>query len=63
MEPLIEPTVGPYSPLFELRAWRRELDHMVREHADEPEAMERISRARREVGEWIRAREHQTQRP
>ena len=56
MEPLIEPTAGPYSPLFELRAWRRELDHMAQRYAEDPEAMERISRARREVGEWICAR-------
>ena len=56
MEPILEPTAGPYSPLFELRAWRRELDQMVHQYADDAQAMETISRARREVGEWIRAR-------
>ncbi len=62
MEPVIEPTVSAYSPLFELRAWRLELDRMVHEYADDAEAMVVISKARREVGEWIRARERRVER-
>lgn len=55
--PVIEPTVSERSPLFEMRAWRRELDRMIPEFADNAAAMERIMEARREVDEWIRARE------
>jgi hypothetical protein len=56
MEPIIEPTVSAYSPLFELRAWRRELDRLYLEFGDEPDAVARIASARRDVDEWIRAR-------
>ena len=57
MDPIIEPTVSAYSPLFELRAWRRELDRMVFEYAEDAAAMARINEARREVDAWIRDRE------
>lgn len=57
MIPVIEPTAGPYSPLFELRAWRLELDRMATAHAGDEEALEAIDSARREVTEWIRVRE------
>ena len=57
MEPDIEPTVSELSPLFELRAWRRELERLSQLHAGDPTAIEAVARAKREVHEWIRARE------
>jgi hypothetical protein len=53
-EPVIEPTVSAYSPLFEMRAWRRELDRMALEYAGNARAIERIVEARRDVDGWIR---------
>ena len=58
MQPVIEPTAGPYSPLFELRAWRLELDRMGAQFADNAKAMEAIIAAKAEVAQWIRTREN-----
>ena len=57
MEPALEPTVSAYSPLFELRAWRRELDRLSQQCVDDKTAIEAITRAKHEADEWIRARE------
>ncbi len=60
-EPRVEPTVSAYSPLFEMRAWRRELDRMMLEYSANQDAMHRILEARRDVDGWIRTRErHQS---
>ncbi len=58
-EPVIEPTASAYSPLFELRAWRLELDRLALKFTENAEAIERIGQARREVDAWIEARTRQ----
>ena len=67
MDPIIESPVTEYSPLFELRAWLRELERMrlqFEENAEDTEAMEKFAQARRDVDEWIQAHERrQTQTP
>ena len=58
MSPLIpEPTVTAWSPLFELRAWRRELDRFAMDHAHDDAVQEAVARARQEVDGWIRDRQ------
>lgn len=51
----LEPFVGPYSPLFELRAWRRELDRLALQHADNTEAIAQIKAAKQETDAWIKS--------
>lgn len=51
----LEPFVGPYSPLFELRAWRRELDRLSLQHADNADAITQINEAKRETDAWIKS--------
>lgn len=58
MDPLIEPPVTQYSPLFELRAWLRELERMRLQFDGDDSATEKFNRARRDVDEWIRAHEN-----
>ena len=53
----MEPTVTEHSPLFELREWRRELDKLRVQHADDPQALESIAELRREADGWIRTKE------
>jgi hypothetical protein len=53
-ELLPEPTVTENSPLFEMREWRRELDKLHLEHANDERVLEAIAEARREVDAWIR---------
>lgn len=57
MNPDLEPTVTAYSPLFELRAWRRDLGRLQMQYADDDEALATIAKARREVDGWIEAHE------
>ena len=56
MELPIAPTASPYSPLFEMRAWRKELDQLSLQYADDEAMQAVIVEARREVDAWIRAR-------
>ena len=53
----MDPTVTEHSPLFELREWRRELDKLRVQHADDPQALESIAELRREADGWIRTKE------
>ena len=56
MELPIAPTASPYSPLFEMRAWRKELDQLLLQYAEDEAMQAAIVEARREVDAWIRAR-------
>ena len=49
-----EPTVTENSPLFEMREWRRELDKLHMQHANDEHVLDAIAAARREVDAWIR---------
>ena len=55
MNPELEPPVTEYSPLFELRAWRRELGRLQLQYADDEEALAVIATLRSDADAWIEA--------
>lgn len=55
MNPELEPPVTKYSPLFELRAWRRELGRLQLLYADDAAALSLIAKMRSDAECWIEA--------
>lgn len=53
MNPELEPPVTEYSPLFELRAWRRELGRLQIQYAENAEALVLIAKHRTDADAWI----------
>lgn len=53
MNPELESPVTEYSPLFELRAWRRELGRLQLQYAEDAVALELIAKHRVNADAWI----------